>query len=608
MRKIMSGNEAIARGAFEAGVRVAAAYPGTPSTEVLETIAKEYREIYAEWSPNEKVALEVAIGASFAGARTMASMKHVGVNVAADPFMTLSYTGVCGGLVLLTCDDPELYSSQNEQDNRHYARFAKVPMFEPSDSQEAKDFMKLAFEVSEKFDTPVMLRSVTRISHAKGIVETGERVSPPISLEIRKDTPKYTMLPSYARVRHTLVEERFLKLKEFAEQFGGNRMEINDPTVGIISAGISYQYAKEVFPGYSFLKLGMVWPLPKNLIGEFFKRVKKVYIVEELDPFLEESIRAMGFKPKGGKDRFPLCGELNPLIVERAMMGKKFRPPQTYFKEALPPRPPNLCPGCPHRGVFQVLRKLKVYTAGDIGCYTLGAYPPLSVINSNVCMGSSIGAAHGMAKALGEAAQGKIVAVIGDSTFLHGGVHPLMNVGYNKSNITVIILDNRTTGMTGSQEHPATGYTVRGEKTHSVDLLELCRVLGIENPRKVNPWNLEETESVIKEELEREAPSVVVSDGPCTLLRRAIKKYNKPLRVDTTKCIGCKTCINLGCPALSYQRVEGEMATTADGKKRKGISYIDPTLCPGCHLCYQVCKFGAIQTQEEKPIFGFETA
>jgi len=608
MRKIMSGNEAIARGAFEAGVRVAAAYPGTPSTEVLETIAKEYREIYAEWSPNEKVALEVAIGASFAGARTMASMKHVGVNVAADPFMTLSYTGVCGGLVLLTCDDPELYSSQNEQDNRHYARFAKVPMFEPSDSQEAKDFMKLAFEVSEKFDTPVMLRSVTRISHAKGIVETGERVSPPISLEIRKDTPKYTMLPAYARVRHTLVEERFLKLKEFAEQFGGNRMEINDPTVGIISAGISYQYAKEVFPGYSFLKLGMVWPLPKNLIGEFFKRVKKVYIVEELDPFLEESIRAMGFKPKGGKDRFPLCGELNPLIVERAMMGKKFRPPQTYFKEALPPRPPNLCPGCPHRGVFQVLRKLKVYTAGDIGCYTLGAYPPLSVINSNVCMGSSIGAAHGMAKALGEAAQGKIVAVIGDSTFLHGGVHPLMNVGYNKSNITVIILDNRTTGMTGSQEHPATGYTVRGEKTHSVDLLELCRVLGIENPRKVNPWNLEETESVIKEELEREAPSVVVSDGPCTLLRRAIKKYNKPLRVDTTKCIGCKTCINLGCPALSYQRVEGEMATTADGKKRKGISYIDPTLCPGCHLCYQVCKFGAIQTQEEKPIFGFETA
>ena len=608
MRKIMSGNEAIARGAFEAGVRVAAAYPGTPSTEVLETIAKEYREIYAEWSPNEKVALEVAIGASFAGARTMASMKHVGVNVAADPFMTLSYTGVCGGLVLLTCDDPELYSSQNEQDNRHYARFAKVPMFEPSDSQEAKDFMKLAFEVSEKFDTPVMLRSVTRISHAKGIVETGERVSPPISLEIRKDTPKYTMLPSYARVRHTLVEERFLKLKEFAEQFGGNRMEINDPTVGIISAGISYQYAKEVFPGYSFLKLGMVWPLPKNLIGEFFKRVKKVYIVEELDPFLEESIRAMGFKPKGGKDRFPLCGELNPLIVERAMMGKKFRPPQTYFKDALPPRPPNLCPGCPHRGVFQVLRKLKVYTAGDIGCYTLGAYPPLSVINSNVCMGSSIGAAHGMAKALGEAAQGKIVAVIGDSTFLHGGVHPLMNVGYNKSNITVIILDNRTTGMTGSQEHPATGYTVRGEKTHSVDLLELCRVLGIENPRKVNPWNLEETESVIKEELEREAPSVVVSDGPCTLLRRAIKKYNKPLRVDTTKCIGCKTCINLGCPALSYQRVEGEMATTADGKKRKGISYIDPTLCPGCHLCYQVCKFGAIQTQEEKPIFGFETA
>lgn len=607
MREILSGNEAIARGAYEAGVKVAAAYPGTPSTEILETISREYKEIYSEWSPNEKVALEVAIGASFTGARAMASMKHVGVNVAADPFMTLSYVGVNGGLVLITADDPELYSSQNEQDNRNYAKFAKVPMFEPSDSQEAKDFVKLAFEVSEQFDTPVMVRSVTRISHAKGIVELGERVAPPVPVEIRKQTDKFTMLPSFARVRHRVVEERFLKLQEFADQFPGNRMEINDPSVGILAAGISYQYAKEVFPNYSYLKLGMVWPLPKHRIDEFFKKVKKVYIVEELDPFLEDNIRAMGFKPKGGKDRFPMTGELNPSLVERGMLRKKFRTPKPLFKGSLPPRPPNLCPGCPHRGIFATLRKLKVYAAGDIGCYTLGAYPPLSSLHSNICMGSSIGGAHGMTKALGETGKGKIVAVIGDSTFLHGGVHPLMNMGYNKTYATVLLLDNRTTGMTGQQEHPGTGYTLHGETAHRIDFVELGRVLGIENPRKVNPWSLEETERVIKEELEKDEPSLVISEGPCMLLRRAFKKYNKPLVVDQTKCIGCKACINLGCPAISYQPVSGEMAFTAEGKKRKGVSRIDASLCPGCHLCYQVCKFGAIQTQEEKPIFGFET-
>ncbi|NWF92974.1 MAG: indolepyruvate ferredoxin oxidoreductase subunit alpha [Syntrophaceae bacterium] len=607
MKKIMSGNEAIARGAYEAGVRVAAAYPGTPSTEIMENISREYKDIYAEWSPNEKVALEVVAGASMAGARAMASMKHVGLNVAADPFMTLSYVGVNGGLVLITCDDPELYSSQNEQDNRNYAKFAKVPMFEPSDSQEAKDFTKLAFEVSEEFDTPVMVRSVTRISHAKGIVELGEPVVPPVSVEIRKQTEKFTMLPSFARIRHRVMEERLLKLKDFAEQFSGNQMEINDPTVGIITAGISYQYAKEVFPDYSYLKLGMVWPLPKRLIGEFFRKVKKVYVIEELDPFLEENIRAMGFRPKGGKDRFPICGELNPLIVEKGVLGKRFKAPQPVFTGSVPPRPPNLCPGCPHRGVFAVLKKLKVYTAGDIGCYTLGGYPPLSVIHSNVCMGSSIGAVHGMAKALGEKGRGKIVGVIGDSTFLHAGVHPLMNVCYNKSYATIIILDNRTTGMTGSQEHPGTGYTIRGEKTHKIDFIELGRALGIENPRRVNPWNLEETEKVVREEIEKEEPSLIVSEGPCMLLRRAFKKLNKPLRVDETLCVGCKTCVNLGCPAISYQPVEGEMAFTAEGKKRKGIARIDPTLCPGCHLCYQVCKFGAIQSGEERPIFGFET-
>ena len=607
MRKILSGNEAIARGAFEAGVKLTAAYPGTPSTEILETIAQEYKDIYAEWSPNEKVALEVVFGASLTGARAMACMKHVGVNVAADPFMTLSYVGVCGGLVLVTADDPELYSSQNEQDNRNYAKFAKVPMFEPSDSQEAKDFIKLGFEVSEKFDTPVMVRSVTRISHAKGIVEFQDPVVPPISLEIRKDTAKYTMLPSFARIRHGVIEERLLKLKGFAEQFPENRMELNDPENGIITGGISYQYAKEVFPNYSYLKLGMVWPLPKNLIGEFFKKVKKVYIVEELDPFLEENIKAMGFKPKGGKDRFPICGELNPLNIEKGIFGKKFKAPKPVFKESVPPRPPNLCPGCPHRGMFYVLRKLKVYAAGDIGCYTLGAYPPLNVINSNICMGSSISSAHGMAKALGERGKGKIVGVIGDSTFLHGGVHPLMNSAYNRSYATNIIVDNSTTGMTGSQEHPGTGYNIRGEKTHKVDLIELGRVLGIENPRKVNPWNLEETEKVVKEELEKDAPSLIVSQGPCILLRRAFKKYNKPLMVDSTKCIGCKTCVNLGCSAISYKPVEGEMALTADGKKRKGIAFIETSLCPGCHVCFQVCKSEAIKSQEEKPIFGFET-
>ncbi|MEI9476478.1 MAG: indolepyruvate ferredoxin oxidoreductase subunit alpha [Deltaproteobacteria bacterium] len=607
MKKVMTGNEAIARGAFEAGVKVAAAYPGTPSTEIMETLGKEYKEIYAEWSPNEKVALEVAIGASLAGARAMSSMKHVGVNVAADPLMTLSYVGVNGGLVLVSCDDPELYSSQNEQDNRHYARFAKIPMFEPSDSQEAKDFMKLGFEVSEKFDTPVMLRGVTRISHSKGIVELKDPVTPPVKLEVRKQTAKYTMLPAYARVKHGVVEERLLKLKEFAETFPGNRMELNDRDIGIITAGISYQYAKEVFPKYSYLKLGMVWPLPRNLIAEFFKKVKKVIVIEELDPFLEENIKVMGFKPKGGKNLFSMVAEYNPLIFEKGMLGKKFKPPEAVFKDALPPRPPNLCPGCPHRGIFYTLKKLKLVATGDIGCYTLAAYPPLASLDTCICMGASIGQAHGMAKAMGDAGRGKFVGVIGDSTFLHGGIAPLMNIAYNKSYTTIILLDNRTTGMTGSQEHPGTGYTIRGEKTHKIDFVELAKVLGIENIREVNPWNLEEAEKTIREEIEKDSPSLIVTKGPCILLRREFKKYNKPLVIDSTKCIGCKSCVNLGCPAISFQKVEGEMAFTKDGKKRKGISTIEPTLCPGCHLCYQVCKFEAIQSQEERPILGFDT-
>jgi indolepyruvate ferredoxin oxidoreductase alpha subunit len=607
MKKVMTGNEAIARGAFEAGVRVAAAYPGTPSTEIMETLGREYKGIYAEWSPNEKVALEVAIGASLAGARAMSSMKHVGVNVAADPLMTLSYVGVNGGLVLVSCDDPELYSSQNEQDNRHYARFAKIPMFEPSDSQEAKDFMKLAFEVSEKFDTPVMLRGVTRISHSKGIVELKDPVTPPVALEVRKQTAKYTMLPSYARVKHGVVEERLLKLKEFAETFPGNRMELNDREIWIITAGISYQYAKEVFPKYSYLKLGMVWPLPRNLIAEFFKKVKKVIVVEELDPFIEENIKVMGFKPKGGKNLFSVVGEYNPLIVEKGMLGNKFKAPEPVFKDPLPPRPPNLCPGCPHRGIFYTLKKLKVVATGDIGCYTLAAYPPLASLDTCICMGASIGQAHGMAKAMGDAGRGKFVGVIGDSTFLHGGIAPLMNIAYNKSYTTIILLDNRTTGMTGSQEHPGTGYTIRGEKTHKIDFVELGKALGIESIREINPWNLDEAEKTIREEIEKDCPSLIITKGPCILLRREFKKYNKPLVIDSTKCIGCKSCVNLGCPAISFHKVEGEMAVTQDGKKRKGISTIESALCPGCHLCYQVCKFGAIQSQEERPSLGFDT-
>jgi indolepyruvate ferredoxin oxidoreductase alpha subunit len=607
MKKVMTGNEAFARGAYEAGVRVAAAYPGTPSTEILETIGKGYKEIYAEWAPNEKVALEVAIGASLVGGRAMACMKHVGVNVAADPLMTLSYVGVNGGLVLITCDDPELYSSQNEQDNRHYARFAKIPMLEPSDSQEAKDFVKLGFEISETFDTPVMVRSVTRISHSKSIVELQDPVVPPVPIEIRKHTEKFTMLPAHARVRHRFVEERCLKLKEFAETFPENRMEIRDSSVGIITAGISYQYAMEVFPEYSYLKLGMVWPLPDRLIGEFFKKVKKVIVVEELDPFLEENIRVMGFKPKGGKGLFSKCGEFNPLIVEKGILGEKFKACEPVYGEPLLPRPPNLCPGCPHRGLFHVLKKLKLFTTGDIGCYTLAAYPPLEALNTTICMGASVSQAHGMAKALGDAGRGKFVGVIGDSTFLHGGIAPLMDIAYNKSYTTIIILDNRTTGMTGSQEHPGTGYTIRGEKTHKIDFVELGRALGIESIRTVNPWNIEETERVVKEEVEKDAPSLIVTTGPCILLRREFKHFNKPLWIDSTQCVGCKACVNLGCPAISYQKIEGELGMTKEGKKRKGISTIEPSLCPGCHLCYQVCKFGAIQSQEEQPLFGFET-
>jgi indolepyruvate ferredoxin oxidoreductase alpha subunit len=587
MKAILTGNEAIARGAYEAGVRFAAAYPGTPSSEILDAIAREYEEIYAEWSPNEKVALEAAMGASFVGARALVCMKHVGVNVAADPLLTLSYTGIKGGLVLLSADDPEQYSSQNEQDNRHYARFAKIPMLEPSDSQEAKEFVKLGFAISEEFDTPVMVRSVTRISHSKTVVELEEREEGPVPIEIEKNPSKYVMLPVYGRQRHKAVEERYLRLKEFVETFPENRVEINDKKVGIITSGISYQYVKEVFPDSSYLKLGICWPLPEKLIARFIKQVEEVYVVEELDPFLEESIKAMGLPVAKGKDFFPIRGELTPLLVEKGILGDRFQPPKPVFEEELPPRPPNLCPGCPHRGVFHVLKKGKFFVTGDIGCYTLAALPPLNSLDTCVCMGASIGHAHGISKVVSEEDRKRVVGVIGDSTFLHGGVTPLMDIGYNKGTATIIILDNHAT---------------------AIDFLELGKALGIKNLKKVNPWNLEETEKVISEETEKDEPSLIVSEGPCVMLRKAIKEYHKPFTIDAEMCTGCRTCLGLGCPAISWQPVSGEMAVTAKGKKRKGIAVIEKTLCPGCGLCYQVCKFGAIIPPEEEAKFGFELA
>jgi len=608
-KTLLSGNEAIARGAWEAGVLFASSYPGTPSSEILETIA-QYKEIKAEWAPNEKDAFMAAMGAMLTGARAMASMKHVGVNVAADPFMTAAYTGVNGGFVLVTADDPELHSSQNEQDNRHYARFAKVPMLEPSDSQEAKDFTNKAFEISEAFDTPVMLRTVTRISHSKSPVELGERMVPDRPLELVKDEPKYVMLPLYGRERHKVIEERLVKLKAFAETFEGNRVEMNDTAVGIITGGISYQYAKEVFPNASFLKLGMSWPLPERMIQEFIGAVDKVYVIEELDPFWEEQIRALGHTIDGGKDKVPLCGELSPTIVAE-IFDPTYKAPKSVYSKPIPPRPPNLCAGCPHRAVFYTLKKLKLFVHGDIGCYTLGALPPLSNLDTTICMGSSIGVTEGASQVLGEKALGAMVCVIGDSTFLHSGITPLMNMIYNKSNATVIILDNWVTAMTGAQEHPGTGYTAAGEETVAIDYIALAKALGVkpENARRVNPYNIEEFERVVREETNKNETSViVVADAPCALLRRAITSYNEPLYVDEAVCTGCRRCLELGCPAISWDKTTAGDYKTRDGKgkQRKGTSFISEKLCNGCGLCYQVCRFGAIKGKTEVVPFGFQ--
>lgn len=582
----MSGNEAIARGAYEAGVRFAAAYPGTPSTEILENFSK-YEGVYAQWSPNEKVAVEVAIGASLAGERAMAVMKHVGVNVAADPIFTVSYTGTNGALVIITADDPSMHSSQNEQDNRHYARFAKIPMLEPADAAEAKTYVQLAFDISARFDTPVFLRTTTRVSHSKSVVPLADGQAYEDKTGFFYDAEKYVMVPNCARIRRVQVEKRLHALAEFTETFQENKMELTNPEVGIITAGMPYNYAKEVFPGYSYLKLGMVYPLPEKMIRQFASQVKKIYVIEELDPFLEQQIKALGIKVSG-KDIFPYTNEFNPGVVRRAIephLPELVSP----YAETLAARPPNLCPGCPHRGLFYALKKRKAYVHGDIGCYTLSYMKPLEGLHSCICMGASIGMAHGMSKALKEKGKGKVVGVIGDSTFLHSGLTPLMDMAYNHSNALIIILDNSTTAMTGMQEHPGTGYTLMGKESKKVKLTDLVSSLGIENIKVIDPINLDETTGAIKEELEKEGPSVIIAQRPCVLFKRTHIKPQPALKVDQDKCDGCRACIGLNCPPISWKK-----GVTKEGSKRKGVSYIDETLCNGCGLCAQVCKFGAI--------------
>lgn len=586
MKEILSGNEAIARGAYEAGVSVASAYPGTPSTEILENII-HYKDIDSSWAPNEKVALEVAIGASFAGGRALAAMKHVGVNVAADPLFTLSYTGVNGGLVLVTADDPELHSSQNEQDNRNYAKFAKVPMVEPADSQECLDFTKLAYEISEKFDTPVLLRTTTRISHSKSVVETSDPITGLRSPKLDRNAAKYVMLPGNARLRHTFVEKRLSDLAEFAETLDVNRMELRDPSVGVITSGISYQYVREALPDASVLKLGMVYPLPVKMIRNFAGKVRKLYVVEELDPFIEEQVRCLDIEVIG-KEILPVCGELTPGIVRKSF---KIETPALAQRENLPPRPPNMCPGCPHRGVFFALNRLGAFVSGDIGCYTLGFMPPLSAMDTCVCMGASIGNATGITKVLSPEEQKKVVAVIGDSTFLHSGMTGLLDMVYNKAPATVIILDNRITAMTGRQENPASGFTLSGEETFQVDLPALARNLGVKNVRTIDPYNLDETRQAIEEEMNRPEPSVVITNRPCVLIKRpGVYKRGEPLVVDHEICTGCRACTKLGCPAIIWQ-------TGSDSSK--GKAYIDPLLCSGCDVCAQLCKFMAIKAKDE---------
>lgn len=584
MKEFLSGNEAIAKAAYDAGVQFAAGYPGTPSTEILENIAKRYIDIYAEWSPNEKVALEAASGASMAGARALASMKHVGLNLAADPLMTLSYTGVNGGLVIITADDPGIHSSQNEQDNRHYARFAKIPLLEPSDSQEAYDLTRLAFEISERFDTPVILRTTTRISHSKSLVSIKKTAKRAVKeTAIPNNIEKFVMIPSYARERHRIIEARLKRLQNFSDKFKYNRYENKKGKIGIITSGIAYQYVKEVCRDTPVLKLSMTYPLPVNLIKKFAKGFKKVYVIEELDPFLENEIKALGINVIG-KEKLPSFGELNPDIIEGALFGKRKKIMKN--KLMLPVRTPIMCAGCPYLGIFYTLKKLGLFVAGDIGCYTLAALSPYNAIDSTLCMGAGICQAFGMEKVLKEEERKKIVAVIGDSTFLHSGITGLMDIVYNKGITTVIILDNSTTAMTGRQDHPSSGFTLKGEETKEINIAEICRVIGVERVRHINPFNLTEIENVISEEINQKMPSVIISKSPCVLLKHKAKVHRQPsLTVDLSACNGCMACLKIGCPAL--ERVE---------KDNLSLVTINTMLCNGCRLCVDLCRIGAISS------------
>lgn len=573
----MLGNEAVARGAYEAGVTVATAYPGTPSTEITETIAK-YEGVYCEWAPNEKVALEVAAGAAVAGARALCAMKHVGLNVAADPLFTLSYTGVNGGLVVVVADDPGMHSSQNQQDSRFYARAANLPMLEPSDAQECRDFLLEAFSLSEKFDCPVLVRLTTRIAHTRGVVETGERAAVPLR-DYVKNIPKYVMMPAMARRRHEIVEQRMARLAEAANTSSLNRVERGSGETGVITSGIAYQYAREVFGDVTYLKLGMVYPFPEKLVADFARGMKELYVVEEGEPFIESQSKQMGLKVKG-KELLPVTGELSPALLREKIFGEQ-PPTGQQPEEEIPARPPVMCPGCPHRGVFYVLKKLRLTVIGDIGCYTLGALPPNEALDTCVCMGASIGMLHGMEKARGPQFMKKAVAVIGDSTFFHSGITGLIDLVYNKGMSTVIILDNATTGMTGHQDHPGTGRTVRGVSAEKLDPVALAKAVGVQRVKVVDPYDLAEFEKTVREETEVDKPSVIIARRPCALLDRTKKHW--VVRVNEEKCRQCRQCLALGCPAVA---------------EKEGQIQINEALCTGCLLCNKLCPFEAVERVE----------
>ncbi|MBQ6946910.1 MAG: indolepyruvate ferredoxin oxidoreductase subunit alpha [Clostridia bacterium] len=578
MKSLILGNEAVARGLFEAGCSFVSSYPGTPSTEITEAVAK-YPEIYAEWAPNEKVALETAFGASLSGKRAFCGMKHVGLNVAADPLFTIAYTGVNAGLIIGVADDAGMHSSQNEQDSRHYAKASKIPMLEPADSAEALAFAKLGYDLSEQFDTPVLLKMCTRVSHSQSVVETGERIE--VQKPYAKNPQKYIMMPGNAKMRHPFVEQRTRDLIAWAETAEINRIEEgSDKSIGIITSSTSYQYVKEVCGDkYPVLKLGMIWPLPEQKILDFAATVDKVIVVEELDGFVEEHCNSLGLKVVG-KELFSCIGELSQNLVAEKL-GKAV-PAGKALDEQIPARPPVMCAGCPHRGLFFTLAKNKITVLGDIGCYTLGAVPPLAALDTTICMGASVSGLHGFVKAMEGKADGNTVGVIGDSTFMHSGITGLVSIAYNNSNATLIILDNSITGMTGHQQNPTTGYNLKGDPAAKIDLETLCRSVGIKRVRVVDPYDLKACEVAIKEELAAAEPSVIISRRPCALLKYV--KHNKPLTVDNDKCKSCKACMRIGCPAISMEN---------------GKAKVDNTLCTGCGVCAQLCKFDALKGEAE---------